>query len=320
MSHTLRALSFDADNCLFHAGYEPEWSEIESNNCEQVVTENKTLLDELKAQNPYFKETIVLVGSLRQSVKIDEANARRNQTESFFVAIPKVAEYLEATLDKFLTSDIHDKGVNVGTAFELATKNPSAPQPTCFIDESKLSLLYAQTHKLATDYPNEHILFEFYDDRGCGTWEVEVDILEKLQAYFTQHPEALPSNITLRLNHYDGGHVTRFSEIQGAGFIDTNYPKTAKQIANLTCAGKRALSHAEPSQLSHRTSVVLKNQTSFLPVQAPPPAERISGLITQYLGSFFYYLGYSRGDEQNCISDIDQQASGPKSSDHVVGC
>lgn len=294
MPHTIRALSFDADNCLFHRGYEPSWKEINGGDCQQVITKNLPLLDSLKAQNPNYKQTIVLIGSARQSVEYDRVNAKNNQTESIFDAIQKVATYLEVKLDKFLTSDIHNTIVPPGTSFDLATQSPTKPQPTCFLDDSKLSLLYAQTHKLATDYPNETILFEFYDDRGCESWDIKEDILEKLQAYFTQHPEALPSNVTLRLNHYEGEAVTPYPEIQGIGCIDTQYPKTAKQMVDLTCGGSGPLAGAAPSKLSYKEPAVLEK----LPAQLPQVTEMIQVRVTEYLGSLFHFFGDSNQDEK----------------------
>jgi|GEM_PF-5802354 len=132
MTHTIRGLSFDADNCLFHRGYDLSLEEDNGGDCQQVITKNLPLLNHLKAQNSNFKETIVFVGSARQSVVYDNHNAQRNNTKSIFEAIQKVAIYLEATLDKFLTSDIHTRISLPGTSFDLATKFPSKPQPTIF--------------------------------------------------------------------------------------------------------------------------------------------------------------------------------------------
>ncbi len=251
MSYTIRALSFDADNCLFHMGYEPSWDEIRSGNCQQVLTKNQTLLNTLKTQNSNFKETIVLVGSLRQSAHIDRMNADDGQTELFFLAIQKVANYLEATLDKFLTADIY-ASVKPGTSFDHAINAPLERQNPCVEDSSKLSLLYAQIHKLANQHPNESILFEFYDDHGCGVWDIEEDVLEKLQAYFTQYPEMLPSNVTLRLNHYEGEAVTPYQDIQGTGLIDKNYQETTRAIAAPSSRTWLPLTRITPSSLPSR--------------------------------------------------------------------
>ena len=274
MPFSIRALSFDADNCLFHVGYQPSREDIARGDSEHVITENQPLLDKLKSQNAAFKKTIVLTGSLRQSFEIDSAESKRNLTEPFFKAIPKIAHYLEATLDKFLTADIY-ANVESGTSFELAVNHPSKKQNTCMRDESKLSILYAQTHKLANQYPDESILFEFYDDRGCGVWEVTTDLLETLHAYFTLHADMLPCNVTLRLNHYEGTDVTPYSDIQGTGFIDENYRRTTPKIATKALETWHSLMHITPISLRSRkpldTAFRLSDFPHFLSLLRPEP-------------------------------------------------
>ena len=277
MSHTIRALSFDADNCLFHAGYDPTWAEIHSGKCRQVVTKNQPLLNTLKAEQANFKETIVLVGSLRQSVTTDHFNAQKGTTESVFSAIQKIAEHLEATLDKFLLSDIY-ADVTPGTSFDLAVKTPNSTQNTCIDDAGKAALLYAQIHKLANQCPNESILFDFYDDRGLDAWGEGDDVLEYLHGFFTKHPELLPNNMTLRLNHYEGAAVTPYTDIKGTGFIDENYQQTTKDLAETSQHGCRHIAKINPSNLTNRKALALpatdtasaeEKETSFLFFQPP---------------------------------------------------
>ncbi|MDF1678862.1 MAG: hypothetical protein P1U32_09235 [Legionellaceae bacterium] len=140
MSYSIHGVSFDADNCLFHAGYQPTKKDILSEKCQQVITENLPLLNSLKAHAQSFKETIVLVGSLRQSYAIDKLNAQAGTTESIFTAIQKVSDYIEATLNTFLLSDIY-ANLPPGTAFDRAVNDPKAQQATCISDETKVAIL-----------------------------------------------------------------------------------------------------------------------------------------------------------------------------------
>ena len=278
MSYTIHALSFDADNCLFHAGYNPTWKEIKSGQCQQVIDKNKPLLDALKAQKSDFKETIVLVGSLRQSVEIDQYNANEHTTESIFTAIQTVAQYLGATLDKFLLTDV-EANVAPGTSFDHAINHPSKKQNTCIDDQAKVALLYAQIHKLANQHPNENILFDFYDDRGLDSWGNGDDILEHLHAYFKQYPELLPSNVTLRLNHYEGEQATPYTDIKGTGFTDTNYQKTTQTIAAITRFSPNFMPVLTPERLRHRQPLLLNSNADCLP--------------THYSGSFTHLLTHT---------------------------
>ncbi|MDF1646647.1 MAG: hypothetical protein P1U61_06685 [Legionellaceae bacterium] len=325
MAHTIRALSFDADNCLFHSDYDPTWSEIHSGECLQVITKNKRLLDVLKTEKSQFKQTIVLVGSLRQSVATDKLNARANTTESIFVAIQKVAQYLEATLDKFLLSDIYAQ-VAPGTSFDLAIDAPKSHQNTCVNDTGKAALLYAQMHKLANQYPNEPILFDFYDDRGFNAWSQGDDILEYLRVFFEKNTELLPQNVTLRLNHYEGSKVTSYNNIKGTGFIDVNYPQTTQDIALVSQYGADRITEIKPSDLLNRKQLVLHTPSpatdvreSSFPTSAPIPdaEERQTSPIPQFLGSLFYQLGFKTADLQPLTAEIDKLSD--SQTHHVKG-
>jgi hypothetical protein len=274
MPRTIRALSFDADNCLFHRKYKPSVEEVLSGHCQQVITKNKPLLEKLKEENYAFDETVVLVGSLRQSHEVDLLNAVNGKTESIFHAIRRVATELKATLDKFLLADI-DTNQAAGSTFNRAEQQFDARAPDefdkrdierllrdtkkCSSDTCKASMLYAQIHKLATQYSEDNIVFDFYDDKD--------GILQPLVRYFEHYPELLPKNVTLQLNHYDGGDVTLVSSIQGCGFIDKNYRKTTQDMMEVIRSGSLYLPFITPDSLPSRT-----------------PYSRLQ----DYLGSFFY--------------------------------
>jgi hypothetical protein len=63
------------------------------------------------------------------------------------------------------------------------------------VNNSKINLIYTQLHYLSNKYPDQDIIYDFYDDRA--------DICRALYTAFLHAPELLPSNITLRINHYD---------------------------------------------------------------------------------------------------------------------
>jgi hypothetical protein len=275
MPRTIRALSFDADNCLFHRKYKPNVDEILSGQCQQVITKNKALLEKLNEENCAFDETVVLVGSLRQSHEVDILNAVHGKTESIFHAIRSIATELNAILDKFLLADIYTNQP-AGSTFDCAEQqfDGCASQEfvardierllkdtrNCSSDTTKASMLYAQIHKLAMQYPDDKIVFDFYDDKD--------DILQPLMRYFEHYPVLLPKQVTLRLNHYDGKEVTLVSSIQGTGYIDENYRNTTQEIASYSRLGAMHLPFITPNSLSSRT-----------------PYDRLQ----HYLGSFFHH-------------------------------
>jgi len=99
----------------------------------------------------------------------------------------ELSEFLGADLDKLLMSDIYGNLVS-GSSFDSGVKavmpfyksisegvpfidaihygDINAKQQGWLFDSSKLSILYAQTHKVASDNPKSKISFDFYDDRS----------------------------------------------------------------------------------------------------------------------------------------------------------
>ncbi len=277
MPKIIRALSFDADNCLFHRGYKPTVQDILQGRSEnQVITANRRLFDKLKKENRAYGDVIVLDGSLRQHYEVDILNAVNGDTGSIFVALRAVASELKATLDTFLTADIYENEP-YGTMFERAEERfhkhaqtefkqrnverlmKATRKVTC--DTTKASTLYAQVHKLATQYPDDTIVFDFYDDK-------KFEILLPLMQYYQRYPQLLPRNVLLQLNFYEGENDVRISSIQGTGFIDKNFDQSMKQMQKRAALGNRSLQATSPT---------------FLPARQP-----FNRLYT-YLGSYFFH-------------------------------
>jgi hypothetical protein len=234
LNHTIRVLSFDFDNCLFHQNYvwDSRWP-----NRNEVIDKKKVLLDALKASKASYKETVVLIGSNRQSKKIDADLSKYGEepTESCFKAIKKISRYLDARLDSFLMPDIYGD-LKSGQSFQDAQSFFKKKHAPCILDSSKLTLIYAQIHKLAMEYSKDKILFNFYDDKGLNTWpQPEMEkILEDLHAFFSAYPVLLPANVILQLHHYNGGKVTPYQPLRGVGFVDAGYKDTVKNMVEIT--------------------------------------------------------------------------------------
>lgn len=219
---TLRVISLDFDGCLFHSGYIQQYAE---KGTLDVIATNQPFLDSLKAQNSNYTQTIVMVGSNRQSKEIDVLNSYNKG--SCFPQIKKISDYLSASLDKFLLADVYGQ-LPSGTSFNKAQDDIEGVEQhaSWVFDESKATLLYAQMHKLAHEHLDEHITFDFYDDRE--------DILDGLHSFF--NPALIPQNITLRLHQYAGDKAPLSAEkysILGEGICDKNYRQTVKDMMEM---------------------------------------------------------------------------------------
>lgn len=229
-----RVICIDFDNCFFNRNYLNNETIRYDSDDGYVIWSNIKLLDSIKKDQANFSDLIVMTGSARQSYSTDIGNSNRNLTESSFIALKKISAHLEAKLDNFLLADIY-ADLPDGKSFDNAIdKYFSGKHSSWVFDHSKISILYAHMHRISSQYPEENIIFDFYDDRGIGTLQ-EKDVLECLESYFNTHQSLIPGNIILRLNHYSGYWVTTFKPIHGSGLIDQNYRQTTK---DLTAIGK----------------------------------------------------------------------------------
>jgi hypothetical protein len=232
--------SFDFDGSLAHIGFL-------SAKQKNILAVNREFLESLKAStNP----KIAFVGSNRQSVPDDFSNSHADERGSCFPAIAAVSKELDAVLDELLLSDIYND-LPDGTSFKWAMDHTNANNkdynltdltlikgsPNWIHDESKLTLIYAQIHKVASEHPNDTIHFNFFDDRE--------DLLDNLHTYFSKYPELIPSNVTLKLKQYRGPVdsfdkpieplVRDYPFIQGSRIsCDANYRQTVKDMAAVT--------------------------------------------------------------------------------------
>ncbi len=215
---TIRALSFDFDGCLFNMNY------ITSRD-KDVLRDNRNFLNGIRSTNHLHTENHAFVGSNRQDYATDMLNARMNTDArgSCFPAFTRVCEHLNVTQNNFLMADLNN-GMTHGRNFQyITTDSERADEYNWVFDETKTTILYAQMHKMASEHPNEAIVFDFFDDRD--------DILDQLRVFFTRLPDLIPKNVTLRLNHYNGADVTLRAEIRGADvMIDKNYEATVRAM------------------------------------------------------------------------------------------
>ncbi len=270
MKRRIRAISFDFDNCLFHTGY--VWNKNNHPDPNEIILKNLPLLEDIRSQNHAFEENICFVGSNRQSKLCDDENSAfvPAPTESCFSALEKVSAFIEARIDPFLLADIYGNAEDGQSFRQALSENADAlTHPNWIFDKSKLSILYAQMHKLAAAYPDDEIVYDFYDDKRLGQkFKRPMDpLLENLERYFTRFPEIIPKNVTLRLNHYAGQTVTPYKPIQGQGPIDINYRKTIKEMANIARQATPLPRNAIYSFIDSVLPQALKNREALMNIE-----------------------------------------------------
>ncbi len=218
--------SLDFDGSQFHPDYE------RSKSKNRLIETNDAFITRLaKEADQYdYDESIFMVGSNRQSKRTDDYNSQG--TESCFTALQSLCAETKKRarnrtkfrVDPYLLADTYGNRP-AGENFTNAVNNSKDyPFSHWLFDESKLTILYAQMHKIASENPHDDITYDFYDDR-------DLDILLGLSVFFKNNPDLLPNNVKLRLHHYAGNKVRDFKEITGTGSIDYNYEDNIKLMA-----------------------------------------------------------------------------------------
>ncbi|RUQ78856.1 hypothetical protein [Legionella septentrionalis] len=214
--------SLDFDGCLFHQDF------CTSGNKNVIHHNIPFLRDHLLELKKTFSKTIAFVGSNRQSYTIDIGNAWGKG--SCFPALEKICIFLGLDLDTFLLADIYGNlpaGTSFNRAIEAYVEAYEGEHADWLFDETKVSILYAQMHKIAQENPNEDIRFHFYDDKDS--------ILKSVSEFFTQYPELMPKNVSLIISKYAGDvqALQQIATITGCGIIDNDYRATVKKMGYL---------------------------------------------------------------------------------------
>jgi len=238
----VRILSIDFDGCLFNHYY------CDLSSVKDVIKHNLPFLNEIKATNADYSKVFGIIGSNRQSKFIDDCNY--NLRGSCFSKMKEVCDYLsdnapvKTILDMFLMADLYGYAkedekswediapLQYGTSYKRAMEEQTGQvisHADWWFDSNKITLIYAQMHKMAYENQGESIVFDFYDDK--------LPILSRLQKFYDNHSNLIPHGLTLRLNQYAGDNVTLKATINGSGMIDINFINTIKKIVKLTLIG-----------------------------------------------------------------------------------
>lgn len=176
-------------------------------------------LKKIKKSFPVGENIITMVGSRQQAQYLSVFNKVDNIL-TFTQDIEAATQVLGATLDPFLMADIGGR-LKAGESFARAkdTTGQAYSHAQWAYDETRVTVLYAQMHKIANQYPTEKaITFEFFSPDKM--------VLNSLKEFYEKHRSLIPSNVTLNLKSYKN----TFDLIQGTGVIDTTYRQTVRDM------------------------------------------------------------------------------------------
>lgn len=226
---TIRMLSLDFDGCVASELYVKAIGHF----AVPIYEVNKQFFNQVqKEAEESGVDLVVMLGSNRQSYRVDCDNRRQNKTESCYPVLRQIAKEIGAELETVLLPDAFtalNKADNTllvpGETYKMAEEalaqmmtesshvpyfwrntTSSADHPDCrfsgekskfvLADPTKIGLLYFQMHYMAAKHPGKTLILDFVDDTPS--------VLNALKRYFTNNPLLIPPNMTLRLSHYNG--------------------------------------------------------------------------------------------------------------------
>jgi len=219
-----------ADEIIFIVGSNRQSEEIDRNNSNWVKGSCFIALEEL---TKFFREKLTPLSCFanRYLLADDYDNVPHGENFSEFIK-----RYKKVATPGLCPSDLEDEGEDLGVPvtpeYDSDDDLPPLPLPPYkygqwLFDDSKISILYTQMHKLASENPNAEIVYNFYDDR----W----DIYQPLADFFKKHPDLIPANVKLNIYAYSGSKTPgNIITLEGKGEIDFNYSNNLKLMAQKT--------------------------------------------------------------------------------------
>jgi len=220
----IKVLSLDFDGCIFNHAYMT--NPLQAN---RLLATNARLIDQLtkEIEQEEYDEVIFMVGSNRQSKSVDTLGANLYGSGSCYPALMQLCEEFQkrtkakCRVDGLLLADIYGNR-RLGENFHKAlSEDKNYPYFKHIQDTSKLTMLYAQIHKIASENPDAEIDFDFYDDRS--------DIIENLH-FLADHPDLFPRNVKFTAHLYNGTDPIEDFSMSGTGQIDHCYQMNTKRL------------------------------------------------------------------------------------------
>lgn len=201
---------------------------------------NGNLLAKLSAEASEYQQATFLMGSARWTFLGDWQNREKNATPLYFDDIKCFIEVFKSKqneeykenvkFDATIITDMVNQLPPGETHARYKQKWPIDKQPDLRIkqdesrqlyDRTKASSIYAMSHRAIKESDGKACTLMFVDDRE--------DIINTNFELYSQHPELLPANLTLKLVRYDGSVQTELT-IHGKGKLDHDYACSAVKL------------------------------------------------------------------------------------------
>lgn len=239
--------SINFDDCVFNEKfYFPDYArdedkaEFRSNQKLQLsrfFEANKILIYQMAAYiTGQYDDAVFMVGSSRQSIYYDAINPHSSRgvescypfLEALCARVAKLAEQGDKfRVDAYLLADTYGNKP-FGSNMKAGLSNTKDFQYDEWLpDTSKLTVLYAQMHKIASENSAAEVVFDYYSHDKA--------VLDKLHVFFENNPDLMPGNLRLRLHEYDGNRIIHKPAVNGKGGIDYNFSQNI--LFMVRCAG-----------------------------------------------------------------------------------
>lgn len=251
----VRAMSFDFEGCLYNENYHQHYDSYKYMHGNKngsavyapVIQANIALIKIIKQDNKRYAKNIVMNGSELQSnklIKHGKKGGRKAVTSDLCTeSLKEISEVTHTEMDDFLLADAYGNkypgySYLAASSPEYDSKKFDYVHPKSYLDETMLTIVYAQMHKLANEHYNRPVVFEYYAS--------DSNKLGQLQEFFENNPDLVPQNVTLQLKLYKTTIPTAYDDstpkteytlkemkpIIGRGMIDKNYYNTVREIHN----------------------------------------------------------------------------------------
>lgn len=187
---------------------------------------NQPYIDFLRALRKGFDNVDVVSASVRQSVSLDEINARLRTTNCLsFNTLPAIAKAINADFVPFLLQDLYTfkavgntfeqyKEAGSPDAWETSTLkaqlfHKDSPESLAMEQliycKDKINIIYALTHYFALKYSEDQITLIMIDDNE--------GYLRNILRVFKRDPDLLPKNITLSMIQWPSEMATEVRQV-----------------------------------------------------------------------------------------------------------
>lgn len=239
---------FDIDGCAYHQYVQGRYRN--EPHSQWLLASNQPLLQQIEEEvnENHYDKLILAYGTNRQDYFVDANNSYRGG--SLAPALPLFQSYLsgklttDVVIEPFLMADIYGRakerngivrpiqerncaaGDSYKNILRAEYKHEDIEHAEWMFDDSKISLIYAQAHRVASLHPTDaEIVIDFYDDTNS--------ILKAVSNFFSKHPELLPSNVRLNIKKYNGQSLpVQQKEIQGIGEVDRKYDWSVRFLSS----------------------------------------------------------------------------------------